>query len=83
MLRYIGKPNGLKLSDGGWREKTWTARKCSPPASVRWSALLGVAGVADEVVESARRLMDDLQAGMCDQRQKSGKVSGAELAFVL
>ena len=34
-------PNGPKLSDGGWRRKTWSAEKAPTPASVRWSALLG------------------------------------------
>ena len=34
-------PNALKLSDGGWRRKTWDTEKAPPPASVRWSALLG------------------------------------------
>ena len=34
-------PNGLKLSDRGWRKRTWIARKSRTPASVRWSALLG------------------------------------------
>ena len=37
-------PNALKLSDGGWRRKTWIAKKTPSPASVRWSALLGGAG---------------------------------------
>ncbi len=32
------EPNGLKLSDRGWREKTWNTRKSPSPASVRWSA---------------------------------------------
>ena len=36
-------PNGLKLSDGGWRRKMWNTEKTPPPASVRWSALLGTA----------------------------------------
>ena len=35
------RPNGLKLSDGGWRRKGWNSEKAPPPASVRWSALLG------------------------------------------
>ena len=34
-------PNGLKLSDGGWRRKSRRREKSRPPASVRWSALLG------------------------------------------
>ena len=45
--RKVGKhgkdaqqPNGFKLSDRGWRSKTWSARKSRLPASVRWSALL-------------------------------------------
>ena len=38
--RTGGVPNGLKLSDGGWRRKTWTAEKTPQPASVRWSAWL-------------------------------------------
>ena len=40
-LGRIAGPNGLKLSDGGWRRRTWDARKSRPPASVRWSAWLG------------------------------------------
>ena len=34
-------PNESKLSDGGWRRKAWIAEEAPPPASVRWSALLG------------------------------------------
>ena len=34
-------PNGLKLSDGGWRRKAQNTEKTPPPASVRWSAWLG------------------------------------------
>ena len=34
-------PNELKLSDGGWRRKGRNTEKAPPPASVRWSALLG------------------------------------------
>jgi hypothetical protein len=37
-------PNGPKLSDGGWRCKSWNTEKTRPPDSVRWSALLGIAG---------------------------------------
>ena len=37
-------PNELKLSDGGWRRKSLNTEKAPPPASVRWSALLGGAG---------------------------------------
>ena len=35
-------PNESKLSDGGWRRKTRDTEKTPPPASVRWSAWLGV-----------------------------------------
>ena len=37
-------PNASKLSDRGWRRKTWIAIESLPPASVRWSALLGDGG---------------------------------------
>ena len=37
----VAPPNELKLSDGGWRCKTRNTEKTPPPASVRWSALLG------------------------------------------
>ena len=33
--------NASKLSDRGWRGKTWNAGESPPPAAVRWSAWLG------------------------------------------
>ena len=41
-------PNESKLSDGGWRSKTWNTKKSRPPASVRWSAWLGIWAVMAE-----------------------------------
>ena len=46
-------PNASKLSDGGWRCKTRNTEKSRSPASVRWSALLGGAGVARKPCERA------------------------------
>jgi hypothetical protein len=48
-------PNGPKLSDGGWRSQAWSTGKSRPPASVRWSALLGGAGVAVEMPPNENR----------------------------
>ena len=44
-------PNESKLSDGGWRCQGWNSEKAPSPASVRWSAWLGL-GVTSEQTEN-------------------------------
>ena len=55
-------PNGPKLSDGGWRSKAWNSENAPPPASVRWSALLG-AGLAEAETRFWNRLKGGLRRG--------------------
>ncbi len=48
----VAGPNGLKLSDSGWRGQARSTGKGRPPASVRWSAWLGTGPLTSSLRES-------------------------------